>query len=191
MLKKSIETTEKLCKSIEEMHNNDIKSLSAETDDLKMANLSFVETNTALQTENKQLAADIDAKQSTISALANIENGLSARISDLTSKEVSLLDAVGGLEGSVNEKQAELDVLQSSISTKQVQIDTEISAHEQKKQIIKQDIVEMQMHDEKVRSDLATWQQKLQDWDKNLRVRELKATQKEESITRNYDLLNL
>ena len=148
-------------------------------------------TNANLQDENRILESDIVVRNQTVSELKAVEESLSTNIAELNVQQGQAEDKVAALTLDIKSKSDELDVLKADAKTKIEQLNTDISILEQRKQNLAQEIVRNRAEDEAVRDNLASWSKKLDERDRNLRIREAKVGEQEKAIARNYDLLNL
>jgi chromosome segregation ATPase len=148
-------------------------------------------TNSTLHDDNRTLDSEIAIRQETIDSLKTVEEKLSSHIADIRVQQQQTEDT---LVTSRLELEKQMTDLQSLIESSAKQIDqfnTDISILEQKKQSLTQEIVENHAQDDLIRENLASWSKILEERDKNLRIREARVDQKEKSIARNYNLLNL
>jgi len=96
----------------------------------------------------------------------------------------SLILRKSTLERDHNETREKYDAIITELESKLSRL-TSMSNEMSKK------IIEEQDSNRKVSENLADWQRKLDEQDRNLRIREQKANQSEQTIIRNHNLLNL
>lgn len=139
------------------------KTHSIEHEQLKIDNESLKANNDSLNASLVILDAEIHGRNETITSLDTKISRLEAKITELTAK----YDA----------EKAKKDKGLALLGVKLFEIT--------------QQIENRQTEEELVRKDLANWQSRLEERDKNLRIRESKVEQGENKMLRNSDLLNL
>lgn len=144
-----------------------------------------------LQEDNRTLDSEIAVRQETVDSLKTSEERLFMTIADLRVDQEGVEDKLVSLRIDAEAKTNELTQLTETIKKQTDQFNDDILLLEQKKQALTQEIIENRAQDEIVRENLASWSKKLDERDKNLRIRESRVNEQEKSIARNYNLLNL
>jgi chromosome segregation ATPase len=177
-------------KQHQEQENN-LSKLSVDIEELERAKKVLFQTNSDLSHENIELKSLVKINKE--------------ELSDITSdKETTLKDIVGlretqtSIKGEISEDNETLKLqktnlinLKEDIKQLEESWQTDLKTLEGKKQKLLQDIMSNQDQNNKVMENLANWSKKLEDKDENLRIREAQVNEKEKSIARNYNLLNL
>lgn len=190
-LNTSIEKTEKSYNSILLNSTNEKTRLRREIEDLQRDKKVLIQTNTDLTQENRELSSTITVNKKEVKSLEEDETALKESINTLTDDKKDLEETVKGLNDVIERKTTEFETLKDDFDTKKEQFDKDISMLEVKKKDLSQEILNNRAEDDKVRDNLALWEGKLNDREKNLRIREAQATEKENRIIRNHDLLNM
>jgi chromosome segregation ATPase len=166
-------------------------AIRREVDTAQATIIKLTQAKVGLEDENKRLQQDVSDAKERIVGFEETIHKCSIRLHELSEQKTSLNVEIGILQGQIAQKSQESGTLDRDLADKQTKIGGEISLLEQKKQKVIQDILERQGQDQKARQGLASWQLRLEEWDKNLRIREAKITEKEAMVSRNYDLLNM
>lgn len=164
--------------------NSQITTIERQNKIAQQTNATLRETNLALESQiavNKEELVNLDAKE----IMTN------SAIIELNQQKEELETSSDILSKHITDKSEQLTNLEKDFESLKGQFDKEISMLELKKQDLSQQIMDNRLNDDKIRENLANWQHNLDEKDKNLRIREAKATEQEQSIIRNYNLLNL
>jgi len=148
-------------------------------------------TNTELAGQVSTLKAELESKTAEIGQLGEQKATLAVDILALSERKKGLAEDVSTFDVHVAKKKLESSDLEASAAQRLEGIEAAITTLEVKERDLSTRMVKSREEDDKVRASLALWQRKLEDQDKNLRIREARVTQQEESITRNHNLLNL
>lgn len=192
-----METQEKAKKTAQEFFRHrqaqeDIVSkVEAEIEDLQYTKKVLLQTNTDLAIENRELKSAITVLQADSQMLKEDERELNKRLVDLREAEKTLAQQKSDLDAEIEDHENALESFVVEADAKRQQLEQSIVALELKKQDLANEIIENRAQDDKVRDNLAQWEQKLADSDKNLRIREARVNQQESAIARNYNLLQL
>lgn len=151
----------------------------------------LVQTNTDLSHENIELKSSITVNQKELSDTLVEKANTELAVTNLTENMKALLLEQTRLEDHIQSKSADLNTLNEEFSSKKAEAEKELSILEMKKRDQATEILENRAQDDKVRENLADWQRKLEEKDQNLRIREARNNEKEKSIARNYNLLNI
>lgn len=151
----------------------------------------LVQENIDLTEENRTLNSSITVSKKELDKLEKLELAASERVAALKDQEIQVADDLSSLKDEIDQRQEALDGLTDDFNTKKDRYAAEILVLEGKKQDLSQEIIQNRAEDDKVRENLAVWQQQLEEKDKNLRIREARVSDKEKAIARNYNLLNL
>lgn len=172
-LTNGIADLEKIKKALEDDVARLLDDKDNSTNDLKQLKKYVTE----LERHLDQLNASRTALQTVIAELTEQKPVLEAEIADLSNRKAAIIGENVVLEQDFKEKKAQKE---SDIAT----LDAKILARAQ-------DIEERKREEMAVRSDLASWQKRLEDRDKILRLREAKVSVGEDKLLHNSTLLNL
>lgn len=147
---------------------------------LSVAETSLTEVNERTEhslSENKRQSDVKELLQADISELETYNNILHSETTEAEALKMKLIEDIQGLETEYTEKKEQndknIEFLDAQILEKSQNIET------------------IQEKEYLIRTDLAKWQKRLEDQDKNLRIRELKVQEGETKIVQNANLLNL
>lgn len=165
--------------------------VKAEIVDLEHTKKVLLQTNADLRADNQTLESTITVYKADVLSLEAEKTQLQEQVGDLTGQEVVLLDSIGNLTTSLQDARADLERLEIEFATQQQKYDNELSILSQKRDQLAFEIADMDKHNDVVRQNLATWSAKLEEHDKNLRIREAKVDEQQKAIVRNHNLLSL
>lgn len=172
-------------------YNAVIEKTNQELEGLDRDKKILITFNDNLLHENRELASQIAVAREEIDDLLKGEQSLKETIMGLETSITGLNSEKDELDDSIASKTGDLEQINNDFTDKKAELDNQISILELKKQDLEQFIMDNQTQQDKVRENLAVWENRLAEKDKNLRIREAKVDQKEKSLIRNYELLNL
>lgn len=190
-LQSRIETIRQRFNQEEKNHQTIVSEVERSIKGLEHNQKVLSHTNATLQDVNRNLNSEIVVHQDNVNTLKIAEESLSVNIAELHVQQQQIEDQLVSLRIEFEEKNKDFAQLQDTIEQKTKQFNTDISILDQKKQILVQEIIENHAQNNTIRENLASWNKKLDERDKNLRIREAKVNDQEKSIARNYNLLNL
>lgn len=172
----------------QEKHFSKVQS---EIQDLEYTKKVLVQTNTDLNIENRDLKSSIIVQTEEVASLKTELSTLERTLSVLRTDNDKSAELKESLLETIKVKTEEIDTLEATLVANRAAAEQELAILEVKKQTVMQEILENRQAEDKVRENLAIWEEKLNQKDKNLRIREARASEQEKSIQRNYNLLNL
>lgn len=190
-LNKSINNAISELGKLESDHNNHCDVYTSEIEKLEREKQVLVQTNSDLNTLNISLESAITVSKTALEELTTEEINLKGAISSLKTEGANLLYKQTSILDQIEAKRTDLSILSDEFEVQKTASEKELSILEHKRQDLANEIVENRAQDDKVRENLALWQKKLEDQDSNLRVREGRVNQQEQSVARNYNLLQL
>lgn len=167
---------------------NDVKS---QLNDIEHEKSVLTVSNNELRNENRNLQSEITVAKNDIETYSEHKQTLTKEIATLSVSKEQLDTDMIVLEGRFEGKTAEINQLEQDYTRKTDEYNNQLSILESQKQDIMQEIIDNRAQQDGVRDNLSKWSKTLDEKDKNLRIREAKVDQKEKSIIRNYNLLNL
>lgn len=166
------------------------KNLS-DIDGLEYSKKVLHQTNIDLSAENRTLQSEITVKTEELASLKDEVDTLNGRVTTLHEDELSLTATIAGLSTDAAARTDELEELVEEIANKTETAERELAILTAKKDAVMQEIIENRAQDDKTRENLANWHKDLTEQEKSLRIREARASEQEQSIVRNYNLLSL
>lgn len=187
---KQIESGRQQFEALKKEQTAEIVALDQSISDLEHEQKVLSHTNATLMDDNRALESDISVRQERVDELKTTNEKLSVNIAELNVQQEQVEDKLVHCQLQLKAIKEEIQRLESHIETQTEQFNKDIAILEQRKESLTQEIVENRINDDKVRENLATWSAKLNELDKNLRIREAKVSEQEKSIVRNYNLLH-
>lgn len=190
----------------------DLKSLDLEYESMQVKIKESESYITRLEESKKTLEYDVSKLQSTITTLYQTRDEqdvligqqsdkieqFDGRIRVLTGEYNRMNDDKYSLKSSVLELTGQESLLRSKIErlsgeyeSRTAQLEKELAELDNKVKNSQQKLIDINRQEEIIRGDLATRQMRLDEQDKNLRIREMKVQSAENQIRANANLLDL
>jgi chromosome segregation ATPase len=144
-------------------------------------------TKAALKATEQQLAE----VQGAVAIAINEKSRLELEVSALETAKLQLIEDSASLDGQITGRKGELDTIEAEYAAKVADKEAAITLLDAKLLDRGNDIERLNHQEETLRQDLVAWQRRLEEQDKNLRIREAKVNIGEDKIVQNSQLMNL
>jgi chromosome segregation ATPase len=171
--------------------NETAESLTGEIDHLTTIKKTLISRIDVLTVEKETCDKALELSKDELDKLEAQKSTVTTNISVLNDEKVKLFDKIDELSKELQNKETQFEDAMSSYRDESQKLEDELKVLEQKKIKMVSDMEENARTDEQSRNALALRQRLLDDREENLRIRETKVSQQEESISRNNTLLNL
>ncbi len=179
-LESDIDTAKGILGQLRDQITSQTTVLEQSDKDLKIAQATLRETNQAIDNQNRELEKLQVDKTHLDESIINADETLQrvfGEINNLKPQKKELEDKIVALNTAWAEEKAKKE--------------RSIAILDGKLLSLTQNIEQTEKQEEQTRNDMAVWAKKLEAREQNLRIREAKATQDEDKIVRNSNLLNL